>query len=257
VSNPVFWLSAPVAPEAIGSGADAGAGHPLVGSSFVLDGPEGRHAVTVRRTRVGEAIDLVDGSGLRLRCVVTSVEVASLAARVESVEHEPEPSPRLVVVQALAKGERSELAVETVTEIGADVVVPWQAARCVVQWRGDRGTKSLSRWQSTALAAAKQSRRARAPEVATLASTADVAQLLAAAALPVVLHESAHVPLSSLQVPTIGDVVVVVGPEGGIAPDELAAFAVEPVRLGGTVLRTSTAGVAACAALLSRTSRWS
>jgi 16S rRNA (uracil1498-N3)-methyltransferase len=252
VSNPVFWLSAPVSPDRAGPEAD----DTLLGRSVVLDGPEGRHAVTVRRTRLGESIDLVDGSGLRLHCVVTTVGAASLAARVESVDYEPEPSPRLVVVQALAKGERSELAVETVTEIGADVVVPWQASRCVVQWRGERGAKSLARWRSTALAAAKQSRRARAPEVAALASTAEVAQLLAVAALPVVLHESAGVPMSSLKVPTTGDVVVVVGPEGGIAPDELAAFEVAPVRLGATVLRTSTAGVAACSALLSRTSRW-
>ena len=174
-----------------------------------------------------------------------------------AIVYEPEPSPRVVVVQALAKGDRSELAVETVTEIGADVVVPWQASRCVVQWRGERGAKSLDRWRSTALAAAKQARRARVPEVTSLATTPEVAGLVAAASLPVVLHEAASVPLSSLQVPDRGDVVVVVGPEGGISPEELAAFGVEPVRLGATVLRTSTAGVAACAALLSRTPRWS
>ena len=243
MSLPVFWLDQP-------------AERP-VGGSVVLGGPEARHAVTVRRTRVGEHVELVDGTGTRLRCAVTSVGPATLTAEVKSVVHEPEPSPRLVVVQALAKGDRSELAVETVTEIGADVVVPWQASRCVVQWRGDRGAKSLARWRSTALAAAKQARRARVPEVTSLAATPEVAGLVAGASLPVVLHESASVPLSSLQVPDRGDVVVVVGPEGGISPEELAAFGVEPVRLGATVLRTSTAGVAACAALLSRTPRWS
>jgi 16S rRNA (uracil1498-N3)-methyltransferase len=71
----------------------------------------------------------------------------------------------------------------------------------------------------------------------------------------VVLHEEAKVPLASLEVPAEGDVVIVVGPEGGISPAELEAFAVDPVRLGDTVLRTSTAGVAAAAALLAR-SRW-
>jgi 16S rRNA (uracil1498-N3)-methyltransferase len=243
VSLPVYWLDEP-------------AERPL-GASVVLGAAEARHAVTVRRTRVGERVELVDGTGIRLGCVVTSVGPASLSAVVESVVHEPEASPRLVVVQALAKGDRSELAVEAVTEIGADVVVPWQASRCVVQWRGDRGVRSLARWRSTALAATKQARRARVPEVSSVAATPDVAALLSRAALPVVLHESASLPLSSLQVPDSGDVVVVVGPEGGIAPEELAAFGVVPVRLGATVLRTSTAGVAACAALLSRTPRWS
>ena len=242
MSLPVYWLDqpAPAAP----------------GASVALDGPEGRHAVTVRRTRVGEQLELVDGTGVRLRCEVTSVARDSLVARVGEVARDPVPSPRLVVVQALAKGERSELAVETVTEIGADVVVPWAASRCVVQWRGERGGKSLARWRSTALAAAKQARRSRVPEVAALAGTADVAGLLATAALPVVLHESATVALGSLDVPATGDVVVVVGPEGGISPEELDAFGVEPVRLGPTVLRTSTAGVAACAALLSGSPRW-
>ena len=242
MSLPVYWLDEP-------------AERPI-GASVVLGGAEARHAVTVRRTRVGERLELVDGSGIRLSCVVTSVGPSSLTAQVEAVAHEPEPSPRLVVVQALAKGDRSELAVETVTEIGADVVVPWQAVRCVVQWRGDRGEKSLARWRSTALAAAKQARRARVPEVTSPGTTPEVAALLAGAALPVVLHESASVPLSSLPIPDRGDIVVVVGPEGGITPEELAAFDVEPVRLGTTVLRTSTAGVAACAALLSRTPRW-
>jgi 16S rRNA (uracil1498-N3)-methyltransferase len=242
VSLPVYWLESP-APDA-------------PGASVVLGGPEGRHAVTVRRTRVGEQLDLVDGTGLRLRCEVTSLTRDSLVARVDAVTNDPESSPRLVVVQALAKGERSEIAVESVTEVGADVVVPWAASRCVVQWRGERGERSLARWRSTALAAAKQARRSRVPEVAPLASTADVAGLIAAAALPVVLHESATAVLSSLDVPAIGDIVVVVGPEGGIAPEELDALGVEPVRLGPTVLRTSTAGVAACAALLTRTPRW-
>jgi 16S rRNA (uracil1498-N3)-methyltransferase len=135
VSSPVYWLDEP-------------AERP-VGASVVLSGPEARHAVTVRRTLVGGRVELVDGTGIRLCCAVNSVGPATLTAEVESVVYEPEPSPRLVVVQALAKGDRSELAVETVTEIGADVVVPWQASRCVVQWRGDRGAKSLARWRST------------------------------------------------------------------------------------------------------------
>lgn len=240
-SLPVYWLPDPVqeVPELVR-----------------LSGPDGRHAATVRRTRIGEQVELVDGTGLRLRCEVVAVAPAALETRVLSAHREPDPAPRLVVVQALAKGDRSELAVATATEVGADVIVPWSASRSVVQWRGERTARSLARWRSTVREAAKQSRRSRAPEVVGLACTTDVAGRLADAALAVVLHQSATVPLSSLQVPAAGDVVVVVGPEGGIGDEELAAFGVEPVRLGPTVLRTSTAGVAACAALLSRTPRW-
>lgn len=240
-SLPVYWLPAPVGE---------------VTDRMRLDGPEGRHAVTVRRTRIGEQIELVDGTGLRLRCEVAALAADSLEAQVVSVHREQQPGPRLVVVQALAKGVRSELAVEAVTEVGADVIVPWSASRSVVRWRGDRAAKSLARWRLTAREAAKQSRRSRTPEVTGPASTADVARRLAEAALAVVLHESAAVPLSSLDVPAAGDIVVVVGPEGGITGDELLAFGVEPVLLGPTVLRTSTAGVAACSVLLSRTARW-
>jgi len=240
-SLPVYWLPAPVGPDP---------------GRVRLEGPEGRHAVTVRRTRVGEQVELVDGTGLRLCCEVVAVGRDSLEAQVVSVSRESPPSPRLVVVQALAKGQRAELAVQAVTEVGADVIVPWSASRAVVQWRGDRAGKSLARWRSTAREAAKQARHSRTPEVTALAATADLATLLTDAALAVVLHEAATVAVNSLEVPEAGDVVVVVGPEGGISEQELAAFGVEPVRLGPTVLRTSTAGVAACAALLSRTARW-
>lgn len=141
------------------------------------------------------------------------------------------------------------------TEVGADVIVPWNAERSQFRANPERVAKTLAKWQEWAFEASKQSRRSWFAEVAPIASTAEVAQLLAAAALPVVLHEEATVPLAALDVPDDGDVVIVIGPEGGIAPDELTAFGVEPVRLGDTVLRTSTAGVAAAAALLAR-SRW-
>jgi 16S rRNA (uracil1498-N3)-methyltransferase len=155
----------------------------------------------------------------------------------------------------LPKGERAELAVEMLTEVGADLVVPWNAERSQFRSNPERVAKTLSKWQAWAFEASKQSRRSWFCEVAPIASTAEVAGLVREAALAVVLHEEAKVPLASLQVPSEGDVVVVVGPEGGIAPAELDAFGVDPVRLGDTVLRTSTAGVAAAAALLAQ-SRW-
>ncbi len=163
-----------------------------------------------------------------------------------------------MVVQAIPKGDRGELAVEMLTEVGVDVIVPWAAARSVAVWRGDRAAKSLGKWRSTAREAAKQARRAWFPEVTEMVGTDEVVALLSKASVPVVLHEAASGPLADLPVPGRGEIVIVVGPEGGIADEELAAFAAvgaEPVRLGSSVLRTSTAGVAATAALLART-RW-
>jgi 16S rRNA (uracil1498-N3)-methyltransferase len=145
------------------------------------------------------------------------------------------------------------------TEVGVDVIVPWAAARSVAVWRGDKQAKALAKWRSTAREAAKQARRSWFPEVAELASTADVVALVAAADLAVVLHEAAAVPLASFEIPDTGRIVVVVGPEGGLSPDEIDAFieaGAVSVRLGAEVLRTSTAGVAAVAAILSLTSRW-
>lgn len=229
------------------------------GGVLELTGDEARHAVVVRRIRVGERVALTDGHGTTAVCEVTATAKASLAARVLAVTATSAETPRLVVVQAIPKGDRGELAVEMLTEVGVDVVVPWAASRSVAVWRGERATKSLTKWRSTAREAAKQARRAWFPSVTEMASTDEVVALLRDAALAVVLHEAATAPLASLAVPEDGDLVVVVGPEGGLGDEELDAFrdaGAHVVRLGATVLRTSTAGVAASAALLSRTPRW-
>ena len=221
------------------------------GAVLTLGGDEGRHAATVRRIRAGERVDVGDGRGTVAECVVASVAGATLTLDVARRRSEPPPEPRLVVVQALAKGDRAEDAVEAMTEVGVDELVPWAAARSVVRWHDD---KKRRRWQATAREAAKQSRRAWVPEVAPLATTAEVAARLRAASLVVVLHETAEAALPAP--PDAGEIVVVVGPEGGITDEELAAFGGTPYRLGRSVLRTSTAGVAAAAVLLSRTPRW-
>ncbi|MDX6273923.1 MAG: rRNA (uracil1498-N3)-methyltransferase [Frankiales bacterium] len=228
----------------------------ISGSVPRLTGDEAHHAAVVRRITVGERIVISDGLGNAVCGPVAAVSRDQVTIAPESTVVEPSPVPRLVVVQALAKGDRGELAVELLTEVGVDVILPWAASRCVVQLRGERGDKAIARWRATARAAAKQARRLRVPEVADVIATRDVTELLATAALPVVLHESARVPLADLVVPDAGEVVVVVGPEGGITDEELAAFGVPAVRLGPTVMRTSTAGAAACAALLARTPRW-
>ncbi|MCB5178167.1 16S rRNA (uracil(1498)-N(3))-methyltransferase [Streptomyces antimicrobicus] len=235
------------------------------GPEFVLEGPEGRHAVSVKRLNPGEDVVLTDGRGRWTEGVVKAAEGKDrlVVTDLNAVEEEPEPAVRITVVQALPKGDRGELAVETMTETGVDAIVPWQASRCITQWRGDRGAKSLAKWRSTAREAGKQSRRVRFPEVAEAASTKQVAELLAAADLAVVLHEDREAgseALATAALPTAGSVVVVVGPEGGVSPEELAVFAAagaRPYRLGRSVLRTSTAGTAAVAVLLARTGRWS
>lgn len=231
------------------------------GGRFVLEGPEGRHAVSVKRLRPGEDVVLTDGHGRWADCVVLDTEGKDrLVVQLDSVSEEPEAEPRITVVQALPKGDRGELAVETMTETGVDAIVPWAASRCITQWRGDRGAKALAKWRSTAREAGKQSRRVRFPEVADAATTKQVASLLAEADFAAVLHEEGAEPLATAELPAEGSIVLVVGSEGGVSPDELAAFAeagAKPYRLGPSVLRTSTAGTAATALLLGRTRRWS
>lgn len=228
------------------------------GASVELDGEEGRHAATVMRIRSGERVVLTDGAGTSATGTVTEARKASLTVQVDSVQRVDRAAPHVTVVQAIPKGDRGELAVEMLTEIDVDRIVPWAAARSVAVWRGERAAKSLAKWRSAARAAAKQSRRAWLPEVTGPAGTDEVAALLGKADLAVVLHEDAQVPLAALSLDGVQTMVVVVGPEGGLTEEELRAFgAAEAVRLGTSVLRTSTAGVAAVAALLSRTPRWS
>jgi 16S rRNA (uracil1498-N3)-methyltransferase len=245
MSLPVFWMDGP---------------RLRAGDRLELDGDEGHHAAVVRRIRAGEFIELTDGAGHLARCVVVDTGKRGLVCEVRSRSDVPPPAPRVTVVQALPKGDRGELAVELMTEVGVDVIVPWAAGRCITQWKGERGAKALRRWRSTAREAAKQSRRAWFPDVAELATTAAVAKCVEAASLALVLHEGAVRGLGELTVPVDGDVVLVVGPEGGITDDEITQLISAGglvVRLGPTVLRTSTAGAVAAGVLLSRTARWS
>ena len=233
----------------------------VVGSVVSISGDEGRHAVTVRRMAEGEVIDIVDGAGRRVTGRVAAI-VGKHTLAVEAVEivDQPVPALRVTVIQALAKGDRGELAVGQLTEIGVDEIVPWSAEHSVVHWRGDRADKSAKRWTDAITAAAKQSRRARFPVLAPIASTAQVSDRIASAAVAVVLHEAATEPISAITVPAGGELLVVVGPEGGISPRELTDFTAHGARvarLGPTVLRTSSAGLAAVAVLLSTTTRWS
>jgi len=231
----------------------------VVGDVVTVEGDEAHHAVAVRRLRVGEQVVLTDGAGVAVQGSVGSTGKRVFTLSVESVAVVEPAAPEIVVVQAIPKGERGELAVEVLTEIGVARIVPWAAARSIAVWKGERATKSLAKWRATAREAAKQARRSWFPEVSEMASTADVVALVDGADLTVVLHEAATAPFADVAVPATGRIVVVVGPEGGLTDDEVAAFVAAgavSVRLGTEVLRTSTAGVAAVAAILSRTSRW-
>lgn len=237
------------------------------GSTYVLTGAEARHAGVVQRRRAGERVDVADGAGVRLRCTIATVEPGRLVLDVLERVDEPVPAVRLVLVQALAKGDRDELAIEAATEVGVDAVVPWQAARSVVVWRGERAAKSRSKWLATVREATKQARRAHLPAVdhpldtrGLVARTRDV---VGAGGVVLVLHEAATQAIGAVGLPDPAgagaDVLVVVGPEGGVSDDELSALAEaggRVVRLGPHVLRTSTAGPVALALLAQRLGRW-
>jgi len=231
----------------------------LLRDVVILSGAEGRHAATVRRLRPGERVDVGDGAGLVAGCVVTGHSGSGLELAVRARREVPRPDPLITVIQAIPKGERGELAVEEMTEVGVDRIVPWAAARCIPVWVGERGARSLAKWRATAREAAKQSRRAWIPEVTQAVSAVDATQVIAKAACAILLEPDAAEGLAALRPPESGDLILIVGPEGGITDDESAAFhsaGATARRLGPTVLRASTAGAVAAAILLSRTERW-
>ncbi|GAB3623890.1 16S rRNA (uracil(1498)-N(3))-methyltransferase [Mariniluteicoccus endophyticus] len=221
---------------------------PTVGSAFRLDGDEGRHAAVVRRITAGEELVVGDGAGRGVGVRVVAADKQGLDLEVTEHVGAPEPGVRVVAVQALAKGDRSDLAIEMLTEVGADEVVPWQANRSIVRWQGERGEKSLNKWRATVREAAKQSRRLRTPEVSVMVTTRQLAARMRETALVLVLHEEANATLADVDLPAEGEVMLVVGPEGGIAPEELEAFVASGARtvlVNDGVLRTSTAGAVA------------
>lgn len=235
--------------------ADLGA-DPRPGGLVELGGDEGRHAAVVKRTRVGEQLLVADGAGRAIRGPVIETSKQGLVVRIDEVLIAAPGRHRWTIAQALAKGERSEIAVESLTELGADRIIAWQASRSVVRWDAragipDKSAKGLAKWQAVARASTKQSRRFRVPDV-EYASTADIVDVIAGADLALVAHEEATIRLASVDVPATGEVVVIIGPEGGISPDELRCFeqaGATAVSLGDGVLRTSSAGVVSLAQL--------
>ena len=237
------------------------------GEAFSFSGPEARHAVTVKRMGEGERLELIDGTGIRLTLTITATSGKdSLEGMVESIVTTLEPTPRVTVVQAIPKSERAELAVDLATQAGADEIIAWQADRCVAKWDGKKAPKAVAKWQAAADSAAKQSRRARIPQVRGPLTTPQLVQELrrdraacdaAAAPTVLVLHEEATASIKD--VPLADDVVVLVGPEGGIGDaelDRLKEAGAVPIKLGPEVLRTASAAMVALAAIGMRTQRW-
>jgi 16S rRNA (uracil1498-N3)-methyltransferase len=225
---------------------------PMPGAHLTLSGDEGRHAAVVRRIRPGEMIMIGNGRGRGVRGVVVEVRGSDLVVEVVNHLASPAERRRFVAAQALAKRDRSELAVEMLTEIGVDEIVPWQASRSIVRWSPERAIRSLAKWRSTAREAAKQSRRLNVPHVSEPVTTSQLAQRAARADLALVLHEDAKQPIAEVDLPAAGTVLIIIGPEGGISEAELSELSragARPVSISDAVLRTSTAGVVAFAGL--------
>ncbi|MGZ4662847.1 MAG: 16S rRNA (uracil(1498)-N(3))-methyltransferase [Arthrobacter sp.] len=256
MSNPVFFAPA---------GALDGQ---VPGSQFILDGAEARHAVTVKRLAVGEPVDIADGAGKRLTGTVAAVGPGQLTVQCSALETERQPEVRLVLVQALAKGDRDELAAETATELGIDAIIPWQSERAIVRWKGERAAKAHAKWQSVVTAAAKQARRSWIPEVRSAVDGPGLQAAVGAADLAVILHEDAVRPLRGVleswrdSTPAgtgPREILLIVGPEGGISPREvtrLCSAGAVTALLGHHVLRSSTAGPAATVLASDVLGRW-
>ena len=223
-----------------------------VGSVVVLLGEDAKHAVTVARTRVGERLSIGNGRGLIVSGPVTAVAPGELSLLVEAAREEPRPAPELWLVQALAKGDRDELAVQAATELGASGVIPWSAERSVTRWDAAKAEKGRARWEAIVREASKQSIRAWVPSVEPLHTP----KQLSALETVLVLDPTATTPLTTVELPESGSIHLVVGPEGGISEREFELIGGVRVRLGAEVLRTSTAGPAALAVLNARLGRW-
>jgi 16S rRNA (uracil1498-N3)-methyltransferase len=231
------------------------------GNAYTLDGPEGHHAATVQRLKPGERLILADGRGTSAKAEVVRVARGTVETTIIDRSFVEANDPRLTVIQGIAKGDRGELAVQAMTEVGVDEILPWAASRAVAQWRGDRGHKARDKWAATAREAAKQARRPWLPSIGgdPDCSTRQVVARLTEATAAFVLHEDATERLTAADLPTSGEIALVVGPEGGISDTELDLFraaGATPAKLGDSVLRTSTAGVAALSVLSARLGRW-
>ncbi|SJN12445.1 Ribosomal RNA small subunit methyltransferase E [Leucobacter sp. 7(1)] len=234
------------------------------GAEIEVDGDEAHHAVRVSRLRVGEQILLGNGSGALARGTVTVAEKQRFAVALSAVQLVEAATPRVVLAQALAKGDRDERAVEQATEFGIDAILPWEATRSVSRWAdADKRERGRAKWQRIAREAAKQSVRPWIPEIESAVTLSDLAERCSAQGTAVVaLHPAGTTTLSawaSDHAAALTEIILVIGPEGGFADaelDTLRAAGADVRVLGETVLRTSSAGPAGIAVLNTILGRW-
>lgn len=228
-----------------------------------LDEATSGHAIRSQRLQANDPVLVSDGAGTLAEGVIQTADPRNTQIRVTQVSIEPQPSVRINLVQALAKADRDLLAAEMATELGVDAVTPWQAQRSIVRIRTDRAEKMLGKWRSKLQAAAQQSRRAIIPDLMDPLVTTEVATLHDPenGQYIVVLHEDGITNIDDAVALTSGVQMlhIVVGPEGGVAPEELAAIEQAggtAVKIGHNVLRSSTAGPVAITLLNQLLKRW-
>jgi 16S rRNA (uracil1498-N3)-methyltransferase len=219
-----------------------------VGDSYSFNSEDANHAIKVLRIDVGEIFRVSDGNGGWANVQVTEVTKRSLETTVLEVGRQEALEIQFTVVQALPKSDRAKEAVELLTEAGADLIVPWLANRSISR------TEVISKFATTAREASKQSRRLFIPHLHETVKEKGVIELIKSADLALVFHESAQIKLSEVIAPQIKvkNVVIVIGPEGGITDEELAAFAAAGAHvagLGRPILRSAHAGLAALSAV--------
>jgi 16S rRNA (uracil1498-N3)-methyltransferase len=219
-----------------------------VGASYSFNSEDANHAIKVLRIEVGEIFRVSDGNGGWANVQVNEVTKRSLETTVLEVGRQEQLEIQFTVVQALPKSDRAKEAVELLTEAGADVIVPWLANRSISR------TEVISKFATTAREASKQSRRLFIPQLHETVKEKGVIELIKNADLALVFHESAQVKLSEIVTPQTKarNVVIVIGPEGGITEEELAAFAAAGAHvagLGRPILRSAHAGLAALSAV--------
>ena len=200
----------------------------------MLDADDRHHLARVLRVRPGDAITVSDGRGRWRPCRFGDpVEPTGPVVEV------PAPEPALTIAFAPVKGDRPELVVQKLTELGVDRIVPFLAERSVVRWDGERAHRHVERLRKVAREAAMQSRRCRLPDVAEVARFSDL-----------VANDRGAVALAERegQPPSLLCRTVLIGPEGGWSPGELA-LSVPTVALGDQVLRAETAAITAAGVL--------
>ena len=229
----------------------------VAGETVVLIGEEARHAASVVRLRIGERIRVSDGESQSVEGIVISVAKSRLEIEVKSRFSIVPFQFKVTVAQALAKGDSSSTAVALLTEVGVDEILPWSANRSIAKWDGDKIVKGRERWEAVARESTKQSRRIAIPKIGTLQSIEDLVARVASADCAIVLHESGEEVFGRIVIPRIGEVLLIVGPEGGIDESELEIFKAAGAHLavlGPTVLRSSHAGSIGAALVIS--GRW-